>query len=148
MLIYLAAPWFTPAQAARHEAVLSVLREWREQDRDTRQVYNPRESICPTQAAAGTCRTFYDANVAALNASDMVVAITDDKDLGTIFELGYAAAINERLKTIRLVGVALELEGPFNLMLAVACETVCTTIEDLRDFLFRGVVRRYEGVIE
>ena len=149
MLIYLAAPWFNPKQAERHEAILKVLREWREVDPKNRQVYNPRESICPTVAAASVRRTFYDANTAALHASDIVVAITDERDLGTIFELGYAAALAERVKPIRLIGVALDLGGePFNLMLAVACDAVCSTVDELRTVLFENQWKQYKGPIE
>lgn len=150
--IYLAAPWFTPTQAERHDAVLTILREWQAWDPAERFIYNPRDLICPPEADDRTRRNVFEANIDNIVASNIVVAITDDKDLGTIFELGYAAAVRDYLtgaKETTLVGIALTLGNrPFNLMLAVACDVVCTELSHLSDYLLEGVVRRHAGVIE
>ena len=148
--LYLAAPWFSPVQAARHDAVLAIAREWQARAPDRRAIYNPRELICPPGADALMRRQVFDANIDAILASQIVVAVTDDKDLGTIFELGYAAALRDHAgRHATLVGVALTLgDRPFNLMLAVACDVVCTELSHLADYLLEGTVRQHEGVIE
>ena len=148
--IYLAAPWFSSSQIDRYDRVLPILRDWQARQ-DNRQVYIPRDLICPPDAESETRQWFYDSNLEAIRESEIVVAITDDRDMGTIYELGYAAALRDAQssRTKALVGVALDLnDSPFNLMLAVGLDVVCTSIEHLSSYLLEGVVRKYEGRIE
>lgn len=158
-MIYLAAPWFNPAQAARYQEVLDILREWKEMG-DRRSLYIPRDFLCPPDGTAETRRRVYRSNLENILIATKVVAITDEKDVGTIFELGYAAKLREEQEVLRveleprqhvvqLVGVALTLgDAPFNLMLAEGLDAVCKTLDELSHYLFHGTVPKYEGNIE
>ena len=90
-------------------------------------------------------------NAAAVADADVVVAITDEKDLGTIFELGYAAALREVDfgNDLRLIAVALDLgDRPFNVMLTQAVDSVATSIDELGRTLLDGVNLKHGGRVE
>lgn len=155
--IYFAGPWFYPSQVARYEAVLDVLHEWRDERSEDRWFYVPREVPCPPDADEKTRRRIYDRNLEELEDSVAVVAITDEKDVGTIFELGYAAKIRDDRRdnpliensTPRLIGVALDLgDLPFNLMLARGLDATCRSLEELRAVLLHDARVSYVGTIE
>lgn len=149
--IYLASPWFNQEQKYRMTAVLAVLREW-EAKGEHRKAYAPFvELLCPPEAGAETRKKIYDANVNEAAYSDVVVAVTDGKDIGTLFELGYAACARDvgSTNTPVLVGVALTLgNNPFNLMLAEGLDVVCKTLDQLRSFLLTGEIPQLDNLIE
>lgn len=151
-LIYLAAPWFNQSQMERMQKVLRLLKEWSCLGTD-RRIFAPYEVfVCPPDASKMIRRRTYEGNLCAIADCDIVVAITDEKDMGTIFEVGYAAAIRD-LHTRQLpivVGCALDLpEGAkFNLMLAEGFDVICTSIKDLRDYLAHGTIPEHNTLIE
>lgn len=153
--IYFAGPWFNPAQAARYDLVLKILHEWRNDLPLERGLYVPREVPCSPDADDKTRRRIYDRNLEELETSVAVVAITDEKDIGTIFELGYAAKIRdartarEHLGAPKLIGVALTLgDRPFNLMLAKGLDATCLSLDELRAVVFNDAAVSYIGTIE
>jgi hypothetical protein len=153
--IYLAGPWFNHAQVERYEAVLAVLHAW-QYGAPNRKLYVPRDLPCLPDADDETRRRIYDRNLVELERADAVVAITDEKDVGTIFELGYAAKIRDARRTNgslregpKLIGVALDLgDRPFNLMLAVGLDATARTVEELERVLLLGELVAYAGRIE
>ena len=153
--IYLAAPWFDPGQAERYDSVLGVLREW-ESKTPGASLYVPREHPCPAVSDARTRREVYAANIRNLEDAGAVVAITDGKDLGTIYELGYAARLRDERREVPsdprplLLGVALTLgDRPFNLRLAVGLDLTFRSVEEIRGFLLLGnLPPEYRGEIE
>lgn len=74
----------------------------------------------------------------------MVIAITDGKDVGTIWEMGVAYEAG-----VPVIGVALTLgDNPFNLMLSESCFTTIRTIDELEKFLDTNEAVYYQGEIE
>jgi hypothetical protein len=164
--IYFAGPWFNQNQIRRYEAVLEILTEWRDERPLERGVYVPREFPCPPDADDETRQRVYNRNLVELHDATAVVAITDEKDIGTIFELGYAARIRDdriggssprptssrdrrRSESPKLIGIALDLgERPFNLMLARGLDATCRSLCELRAVLFYGARVSYVGTIE
>jgi nucleoside 2-deoxyribosyltransferase len=146
--IYLAGPWFNPIQVRRYELILTVLADWSIRV-PGRELYVPRENVCPPDADLGTRQRVYLDNLMNLADASAVVAITDEKDIGTIYELGYAARLrDERFarsdeapdSVPKLYGVALDLgSSPFNLMLAAGLDATFRTVRELRAFLLEGV---------
>jgi nucleoside 2-deoxyribosyltransferase len=122
-VVYLAAPWFTYTQKVRHDTVLKLLDQW------TLNVRSPfRIFVCPPDANELVRQATFRGNLEEIRNADFVVALTDEKDPGTLWEMGYAFA-----RGIPVVGVAIDLgDNPFNLMLAEGCVTVCRTYEELR----------------
>jgi len=158
--IYLASPWFNDAQMQRMQDTLQVLREVWESQGENRRVYAPYyDLLCPPDADEETRDKVYEANVRESAYSDIIVAVTDEKDLGTIFELGYSACARdvslvnpdsvEDVAGPVLVGVALTLgDRPFNLMLAKGLDVVCRTLGELRAYLEFGAIPDQSNLIE
>jgi len=150
--IYLAAGWFSPGQMERMNKTLEVLREW-EVARQGREIYAPYyDLLCPPDADDETRDKIYNTNVEKAAEADVIVAVTDEKDIGTLFELGYAACARDMCAVAPhplLVGCAYTLgDRPFNLMLAKGLDVVCKTYGELRDFLLRSIVPQNQNQVE
>lgn len=106
---YLASPFFSKEQIEREEAVLEILRD------NGFVVYAPREhgvvgGITNRTAISET----FKSNIEAIQNSKKVLAITDGKDVGTIWEAGYAYGIG-----VPVVYYCETLgKNPFNIMLS------------------------------
>ena len=106
---YLASPFFNEEQIERMKKVLNILRG------NGYEVYAPFENgvVVPNDTAE-FAKMIFDSNVKAIDESEMVLAITDGKDMGTIWEAGYAYG-----KGIPVVYYAETLgDNPFNIMLS------------------------------
>lgn len=106
---YLASPFFNDDQIKREETIKKTLRGY------GFTVYAPREhGIVGSLASQEAVTSTFNSNVEAINNSRMVLAITDGKDMGTIWEAGYAYGNN-----IPIVYYAETLgNNPFNIMLS------------------------------
>lgn len=106
---YLASPFFNDEQIKREETIKKTLRGY------GFSVYAPREhGIVGSLASQEAVTSTFNSNVEAINNSRMVLAITDGKDMGTIWEAGYAYGNN-----IPIVYYAETLgNNPFNIMLS------------------------------
>ena len=106
---YLASPCFNDEQIKREESIKKTLRGY------GYKVYAPREhGIVGSLASQEAVTSTFNSNVEAINNSRMVLAITDGKDMGTIWEAGYAYGNN-----IPIVYYAETLgNNPFNIMLS------------------------------
>ena len=128
---YLAAGWFNPTQAAELDGLEKILDDragWIE-------LASPRRIfVCPPNAPKEVQDDTYHGNLKHIREADFLVVNTRDKDLGTIFEVGYAAAKN---KPVVYFCAGLPEGAPFNLMLARSGIKVCTSFEQLADYLDR-----------
>ena len=106
---YLASPFFNDEQINREETIKKTLRGY------GFRVYAPREhGIVGSLASQEAVTSTFNSNVEAINNSRMVLASTDGKDMGTIWEAGYAYGNN-----IPIVYYAETLgNNPFNIMLS------------------------------
>ena len=106
---YLASPFFNDEQIKREETIKKTLRGY------GFSVYAPREhGIVGSLASQEAVTSTFNSNVEAIDNSRMVLAITDGKDMGTIWEAGYAYGNN-----IPIVYYAETLgNNPFNIMLS------------------------------
>lgn len=138
--VYLASPFFKPDQVEREEAVKKILR-----DRGLT-VFSPKENcFLPPTAGLQDQRKVFQDNVDAIERCRVVLAITDGKDIGTIWEAGYAFGIG-----IPVIYFA-ETLGPygFNLMLAQSGRMVILNREDLKTADIMGAVKiDFGGLIE
>lgn len=106
---YLASPFFNDEQIAREIKLRMKLRQL---DFD---VYAPKENgVLNIKSSNDDQEKIFKDNIDAINQCDFVFAITDGKDIGTIWETGYAYAIG---KPIVYYAETLGL-NPFNVMLA------------------------------
>ena len=137
--VYLASPFFRPDQVERVELVENLLEEY------NYSYFSPRkELVCPPNATHKQRKKTFKGNHDGIIDAEMVIAITDGKDVGTIWEMGVAYEAG-----VPVIGVALTLgDNPFNLMLSESCFTTIRTIDELEKFLDMNEAVYYEGEIE
>lgn len=146
MKCYFAAPWFSPEQAAIHARVHTVLRTSRHA------MFSPKHELeVKPDDPPRVRRTAFVNNLVQIQQCDFVVAVTDYKDIGTIWECGYAFRSG---KPIIYYAETLG-DRPFNLMLAESGVAIIRSIEELEQFLHKiespsdlKIVRPYEGAVE
>ena len=150
MKVYFASPWFNPDQAEREERVKGRLREL------GFNVWSPKENSSLSPITDPVIREkIFSANVEHIESCDILFAITDGKDMGTIWEAGYANGLNAtNLKNPIIVVYYCETLGPngqFNLMLAQSGDMVITKFEDLDklpELIMKGEGLAYVGIVE
>lgn len=140
---YFASPFFNPEQVEREERMINHLRAL------GFTVFSPKES-CHLDAKSSTQsrEEVFASNCNAIKSARAVFAVTDGKDMGTIWEAGYAYGIN---KPIIYFAETLG-NNQFNLMLAQSGRDVFTSQKEvtkgaLVDVL-NGWARSYRGDIE
>nr|DAG64287.1 MAG TPA: Nucleoside 2-deoxyribosyltransferase [Caudoviricetes sp.] len=121
---YLASPFFNDDQIEREERIKSLLRTY------GYKVYSPREhGVVGNLSDSISVQETFNSNVEAINDSKKVLAITDGKDMGTIWEAGYAYG-----KGIPIVYYAETLgDNPFNIMLSESGIGIYTDQKKLED---------------
>lgn len=126
---YLASPFFNAKQAKREEAVKAALRDL------GYIVYSPKEScVLKPDADEADRQKVFDDNCEAIRKSHAVFAITDEKDMGTIWEAGYAYALK---KPIVYYAETLG-NNPFNVMLAKSGNLTLSCVEQIT----RGAIEK------
>lgn len=119
---YLASPFFKDTQIRREDEVKNILRY------NGYTVYSPKENGVLTPDATDEVRTkIFKENCEAIQKSRRILAITDEKDIGTIWEAGYAYGIGKEI-----VYYAETLgNNPFNVMLGKSGIGIFTNHNDL-----------------
>lgn len=126
-LVYVAAPWFDDRASILLDLVKSI--EKNVSSTSKYKLYYPKDNTNVDSPE----HTFND-NVAAITASDMVIALVSRKDVGTAWEIGYANALG---KKVYLVGFDETcFKSKTNLMLAFSGK--CFTMDKLAEFLVDG----------
>ena len=140
---YFASPFFNPDQVEREERMIKHLRDL------GFRVFSPKEACHLNPKADARMRELvFSENCNAINKSRAVFAVTDGKDMGTIWEAGYAYGTR---KPVIYFAETLG-NNTFNLMLAESGRDVYlsqdeVTYGSLLESL-RGAKRRYRGDIE
>lgn len=138
--VYIASPFFNPNQVTRVELVETLL------EKHGLSYFSPRKDseIGDIQNPEMRRRVF-QLNEENIDAAEFVIAITDDKDTGTIWEAGYACG-----KGIPVVYVALSLlpTQAFNLMLSESAYAVARNKEQLEEILLTGEPLKYTGLAQ
>ena len=140
---YFAAPFFKPSQVAREELLKSKLRSL------GFKVFSPKEACHLANDACIEDRDkVFNDNLQAIKSSLAVFSITDGKDVGTIWESGYAFGLD---KPIIYYADSLN-GGPFNVMLAQSGKNVFTGYSQLtRKVLINSIIgqaEEFKGLIE
>jgi len=128
-IVYTAGGWFNAKQAEEQtkiEEICEARSEWIDM-RSPRRIF-----VCPPSASKEVQEATYQGNLKHIQDCDFLIANTRDKDMGTIMECGYATALKKPI-----VYFCQGLTGTFNLMLSRSGIKVCTTFEQLEDYLNR-----------
>jgi len=122
--IYIASPFFNEEQIAFVKKIEDEL------ESITLDFYSPRlDGILmnmTSEERAQSKRKIYDNNVKNIIDCDIMVAVIDDRDQGTVFEMGYAAAIRKQIITIT------NKDYDVNIMLA---ESVYAHLKEFHDLI-------------
>tara|TARA_R100000734_G_C3305045_1_gene95561 strand:- start:869 stop:1315 length:447 start_codon:yes stop_codon:yes gene_type:complete len=133
MKVYLASGWFNPVQAEE----LTNLERIFDDRSDFFELASPRRIfVCPPNAPKEVQDETFEGNLFHIKTSDFLLVNTRDKDIGTIWEAGYAYAFN---KPIVYFCAGLPYGAKFNLMLARSGIKVCTSFEQLEEYLDRTI---------
>lgn len=154
MKVYFASPWFNSEQAEREERVKGKLREL------GFNVWSPKDNcVCSPIADEEMRKRVFSDNIENIKSCDIIFVITDGKDMGTIWEAGFANGYNagmEDSETFRPIKIVYYCEtigpnGQFNLMLAQSGDIVITKFEDLDklpELIDNGEGLAYAGIVE
>jgi len=133
-MIYLAAPFFNEKQLAFVESIENVLISAK------LDFYSPRsEGVLSSQTQEEKMknkRAIYDKNIENLDKCDLMVAVIDGRDTGTIWEMGYAIG-----KGVTVISISNEGYG-LNIMLA---ESVQAHTKSLGEMLYSITYPEYSG---
>ena len=142
--VYLASGWFNPQQMNEIQMIEKMLSLHEDIN-----VYSPRlENNCPPDASEDIKKSVFNENLWHIVNSHLIIVNTRDKDLGTIFEAGFAYANKKPI-----IYFCHGLKGNFNLMLAKSGIAVATSFTELKDHIDEFIKDReykseYTGVIE
>ena len=142
--IYMGGPWFRPDQEERHNRLYELIK-------DKFDVFNPKlAGIVSTSDSGDRMVDILLGNINALNECQLMIAITDGKDMGTIWESGYAYASKKPIiYYCETLG-----DNPFNLMLAKTGlvarneQELLSLLEDDASWFFHNYREHYKGEIE
>jgi nucleoside 2-deoxyribosyltransferase len=91
MRVYLASPFFTPEQLSVVEKLEALIMSF-----DRLVLYSPRADgvlTTMTQSARNMAASIiFDTNVKEIEACDFMLAVIDGRDIGVIWEMGFAYA--------------------------------------------------------
>ena len=131
--IYLASGWFNPVQAEE----LTNLERIFDSRSDYFKLASPRRIfVCPPNATKEVQDETFSGNLHHIETADFLLVNTRDKDIGTIWEAGYAYAFK---KPIVYFCAGLPQGAKFNLMLARSGIKVCTSFSQLEEYLDRVI---------
>lgn len=143
---YIASGWFSPEWMEELENIKATL------DSHNLDYFSPKdENLCDEDSDVGFQDQVFEGNISGLAECDWMICNTRNKDMGSIFEAGYFHSLD---KPIVYFCAGLPPGAQFNLMLAASGEAVCTSVEDLGEYLEvcksenSVLPRRYEGKIE
>lgn len=146
MKAYIASSWFNSTANQEVNDIITAL------DDNGFEIFSPRDFfVCPPTASLDVQKSTYEGNLEHLHKCDFMICNTHGKDMGSIFEAGYFKALE---KPIVYFCAGLPDGAMFNLMLAQSGVKVCTSVDDLNDYLKRSsengnlVYEPYHGAIE
>jgi len=127
--LYLASGWFNPSQKAQMEEAYEVLSGFR--DQGAIRLFAPfYDGIVLSGSTPSERRRrmqeVWELDIGKLSKSALVIVLTQDHDVGTIFESGYASALKIPLLCYNSVP-----ELGLNVMLSQEARGFCKTPEEL-----------------
>ena len=122
-MIYIAAPFFNAKQVDFVMAIENILEEY------DMQYFSPRsfgiiQNLSKEQKAV-RIKEIYECNVEKICESDTIIAVIDDLDTGTIWEMGYGTALDMDIISISNHNYGL------NVMLANSARRHLKDVEDI-----------------
>lgn len=128
--VYLASPFFNEKQIERIEGIEEALEDL------AIDVFSPRKVKYAEEFGTQAWRDkVYRTNVENIQRADFVVAIYDEEDSGTMWEIGYAIAAFKKVIVVK------HTDQPVNLMISDSCHAFVNGPEELRGYNFLAFPR-------
>jgi len=126
MKVYIASPFFNPKQIDQVEFIKKALTS------AGYEYFSPKDFfVLKPNATQEDRQRIFDVNVEKIEWADFVLCNTEAKDLGTIWEAGFAHGIG---KPVIFFAEGLP-DGKFNVMLSEAGVSVSTSRDQLEEYL-------------
>lgn len=126
-LIYLAGPFFNPEQTKVIDEIKGLCDSLELKYYSPKDEFRFRKEDPPEKA-----KECFDSNLVAMDKTDLMIAVIDGFDAGTVFEMGYFCA-----KGKRIVAYSNVKGRKLNLMLSQSCIGFANGILELADILVR-----------
>jgi len=120
MKVYCCSGWFSPAQEDARQSILAAIREV------GFEVYSPKDDFL-YEVGVTRPQEVFDENIKHIVSSNLVIASTVEKDMGALFECGYANAV----RTPIIYFWPGNGKGKFNLMLSQTAIAVVHSKKEL-----------------
>ena len=127
--VYVAGGWFSDNQLNHLKEIEDLASE------SFDNVFLPRKMNLGTDGC--DWESVFNENIKHLKSCDVVIASTVEKDIGTIWECGYAHAFDKKI-----IYYCPNIDKP-NLMLGMS-GVVCKTIDDIYEYINEGYVTKVE----
>lgn len=134
-LIYLASPFFTPTQLATVQAIEEAIAAT-----PGLECYSPRkdgvlQDMSSEERAASYARV-YQKNTDMIETCDALIAVLDEKDSGTLFEMGYARGYHGSSNmTFHMFSFTSAVQTKTNVMLGQSTDGHVTGLSELKALL-------------
>jgi len=119
MKVYIASPFFNPEQLELVKEIETLL------DRNSIDYFSPRSfgviKDMTQEEKKNRMEEIYNSNISNIDNCNVMIAVVDWPDTGTMFELGYMAASCELDRTRKIITFT-NKEKPVNVMLRYAIE--------------------------
>jgi nucleoside 2-deoxyribosyltransferase len=123
--VYLAGPFFNEEQTKVVEDIKEIL------DYLKINYFSPKDVLKYAKTDPPEVATkCYKGNVRALCGCDLMIALIDDYDSGTMFEMGYFTALNKPV-----VAYSNHPDRRLNIMLSQSCVSFANNLSDLGEIL-------------
>jgi nucleoside 2-deoxyribosyltransferase len=124
--VYLAAPLFSEAECDFNRKLRDFIIS------EGFQVFLPQEDSNNIHVEKNRQEIIFNKNLAALDSSDIIVAVIDgaDVDSGTAWEIGYAYSKGKPVVGLKTDFRTLGIEGTVNLMIERSI-VICTSVSEL-----------------
>ena len=123
MKFYIAAPFFNPKQVERVEAIKKMLTE------KGFDYFSPKDDCLFENDKGMDSANIFNTNINEIDNCNGVIVVTDDRDVGSMWEAGYAYGANK--SNIVYVWIDHDKDANFNLMLAHSADAVALGYKEL-----------------
>lgn len=140
--VYIAGPFFNPEQLDLIINIESVLHA------NGVSYFSPRSfgvlgEMDPDERRSKT-KIIYDKNIEQIRVNNVMLAVIDDRDVGTIFEIGYAAALRDKFNRRKIVTISNKGYG-MNVMLRESVDAHLHGLTNLADCMKLAVTDKLDG---
>ena len=127
-MYYIAAPLFNKENIDTIKDIENLL------DKIGKKYFSPREygSIVGEKMTPQRMERIFDLNIIMLKKCNNMIAVIDDRDTGTIFEMGFAHAENKKIYTYTANNFGV------NVMLKHSTHCHSASIKELEDMIYNG----------